>query len=79
MFALVGWAQTASLVPAVRKAAWAKDVATAEKLVAGYRAQNPELTPQLLEAISWVGRGASFAKQWEIGRASCRERVYVLV
>ena len=73
VFALVGLAQTANPVPAVRKAAFAKDVATAERLVREYRAQNPEVTPRLLEAISWVGRGASFAKQWDTAEKYARE------
>jgi len=72
-WALVACGQTAGLLPAVRKAAWAKDVATAERLVAEHRAQKPELTPQLLEAISWVGRGASFAKQWDTAEKYARE------
>ena len=73
VFALVGWAQTANPVPAVRKAAFAKDVATAERLVREYRAQKPEITPQLLEAMSWVARGASFAKQWDTAEKYARE------
>ena len=66
-------AQTGDLVSAVRKAAWAKDVATAERLVAEYRSQNPALTPQLLEAVSWVGRGASFAGNWDKAERYARE------
>ena len=73
VFALAVWAQAGAVVPAVRKAAFAKDVATAERLVAEYRAQKPEVTPQLLEAISWVGRGASFAKQWDTAEKYARE------
>ena len=41
----------ADLLRAVNKAAWAKDVATAERLVGEYRKQHPEMTPELLEAI----------------------------
>jgi thiol-disulfide isomerase/thioredoxin len=66
-------AQGNDLVRAVSKAAWAKDVATAERLVAEHRRQHPEMTPQLLEAISWVGRGASFAQQWDIAERYARE------
>jgi thiol-disulfide isomerase/thioredoxin len=73
VFALAVQAQTTNIVPAVRKAAFAKDVATAERLVAEYRAQRPELTLPLLEAISWVGRGASFAKQWDTAEKYARE------
>ena len=67
------WAQTGNPLPAVRKAAWAKDVAKAEQLVGEYRAARPEMTPLLLEAISWVGRGASFAKDWDKAERYARE------
>ena len=70
------WAQTAGLLPAVRKAAWAKDIATAERLVTEYRTQNPALTPQLLEATSWVARGASFAQQWDTAERYAKEALY---
>ncbi len=63
----------AAPVNAARKAAWAKDLATAEKVVADYRAQNPALTPQLLEAISWVARGASFVQNWNKAESYARE------
>ena len=66
-------AQGEDLVRAVSKAAWAKDIPAAERLVADYRQQHPEVTPQLLEAISWVGRGASFAGQWEIAERYARQ------
>ncbi len=66
-------AQTTDLVAPVRKAAWAKDVATAERLIAEARDKNPAVTPQLLEAISWVGRGASFAKQWDKAEQYARQ------
>ena len=58
-------AQTGNLVSSVRKAAWAQDLDTAERLIAEYRAQNSEITPQFLEALSWAARGASFVKNWE--------------
>lgn len=73
VWSLAAWAQTANPVPAARKAAWAKDVATAERVVREYRAQKPEVTPLLLEAMSWVARGASFAKQWDIAEKYARE------
>jgi thiol-disulfide isomerase/thioredoxin len=69
--AIVAVAQTNPL-PALRKAAFAKDVATAEQLLAEYRAQKPE-PPQLLEAISWVGRAAHFAGDWEKAEKYGRE------
>ncbi len=70
--ALPGWAADGCLVPAVRKAAWAKDLAAIEKLAADCRAQQPP-TPQTLEALSWAARGASFARQWEAAEKYARE------
>src|SRR5258706_15523328 len=66
-------AQGGDLVRAVSTAAWAKDIPPAQRLVADYRQQHPEVTPQLLEAISWVGRGASFAGQWDIAERYARQ------
>jgi thiol-disulfide isomerase/thioredoxin len=60
-------------VPASRKAAMAKDFPAAEKLLADYRAQNPGLTPQWLEAVSWAARGASFVKEWDKAEAYALE------
>ncbi len=58
-------AQGGNLVNAVRRAAWAQDLPVAERLLSDYRSQHPELTPQLLEAMSWAARGASFVKNWD--------------
>jgi thiol-disulfide isomerase/thioredoxin len=56
---------SAHVVSQVRRAAWANDLPAAERALADYRAQHPELTPDLVEAISWAARGASFVKNWE--------------
>ena len=66
-------AQSSSIVNSVRRAAWANDLPTAERLIAEYRAQNPATTPQLLEAISWAARGASFVKDWDKAERYAKE------
>ncbi len=66
-------AQSGNVVSAARKAAWAKDLPAAEKAVADFRAQKPEITPQLLEALSWVARGAGFVQNWDKAESYARE------
>lgn len=66
-------AQSGNVVSQVRRAAWAKDLATTERLLAEYRVQHPTLTPQLLEATSWVARAASFVKEWDKAERYARE------
>ncbi len=47
----------AAIIPDVRAAIARKDWATARKLIQDYRAQHG-VTPEMLEALSWMGRGA---------------------
>ena len=47
---------SARVVSQVRRAAWANDLPAAEKALADYRAEHPELTPDLMEATSWAAR-----------------------
>ncbi len=51
----------AAIVPDVRAAIGKNDFAAAERLVAQYRAEKG-VTPELIEAQSWMGRGALAAK-----------------
>lgn len=67
-------AQAGSLVNGVRRAAWAHDGATAERLLAEYRAKGGHVAePQYLEALSWAARGASFAKDWDKAEQYARQ------
>jgi thiol-disulfide isomerase/thioredoxin len=52
----------AAIIPDVRAAIARKDFAAGEKLVQEYRASQG-ITPEMLEALSWLGRGALAAKQ----------------
>lgn len=56
------------IVPAVRRAIADGDFQAAEALLDGYRAQRG-VTPEMLEALSWLGRGALAA-----GRLDAAER-----
>ncbi len=56
------WSQ--QIVPEVRAAANAKDFARGEQLVETYRKANG-VTPEMILALSWLGRGAQAAKSWE--------------
>ncbi len=54
----------ADIVREVRSAIGRGDFAEGERLVAAYRAV-AGVTPEMLEALSWLGRGALAAKQYE--------------
>jgi thiol-disulfide isomerase/thioredoxin len=56
--------QSQSLIPAVRQGIAQQDFARSEKLIDAYRAEEG-VTPVMLEALSWLGRGALAAKQWD--------------
>ena len=53
-----------STVSDARAAGAARDFATGERLITEYRVQNG-ITPELLEALSWLGRGALAAKDYD--------------
>ncbi|MBM3772576.1 MAG: redoxin domain-containing protein [Acidimicrobiia bacterium] len=52
------------LVPTVRAAIAKQDFKGGEQLIADYR-QARGLTPEMVEAVSWLGRGALAAKQYD--------------
>ena len=54
----------AAIVPDVRELLGKQDFSAAEKLIEAQRAGGP-WTPELIEAQSWLGRGALYAKQYD--------------
>ncbi len=58
------WLAPAQLVTAVRGALASKDFATGEKILAAYQ-KEIGVTPEYIEAFSWLGRGAQANKMWE--------------
>ena len=60
---LAAQAPTQAVIPAVRAAIARQDFADGERLIREYRS-NRGVTPEMLEALSWLGRGALAAKQW---------------
>lgn len=52
------------LVPAVRAAIAKQDFKGGEQLIADYRSAQG-ITPEMVEAVSWLGRGALAAKQFD--------------
>ena len=61
-----------TIVAEVRAAIAKGDFALGERLVAADRAAHG-VTPSLLEALSWLGRGALAAKQWDKAEAYARQ------
>lgn len=61
-----------TIVPDVRAAIANGDFALGERLVAADRATHG-VTPSMLEALSWLGRGALAAKQWDRAEAYARQ------
>jgi thiol-disulfide isomerase/thioredoxin len=55
------WAQ---LVSSVRSAVNEKDFAKGERLIDAYKKDNG-VTPEMILALSWLGRGAQAAQDWE--------------
>jgi thiol-disulfide isomerase/thioredoxin len=55
---------SASIITDVRAAIAKKDFAAGESLIAAYRAQKG-VTPEMIEAVSWLGRGALAAKNYD--------------
>ena len=53
-----------ALIPSVREAAARQDYAAGERLIADYRRARG-VTPEMLEALSWLGRAALGAERWE--------------
>ncbi|HSC27996.1 MAG TPA: TlpA disulfide reductase family protein [Vicinamibacterales bacterium] len=65
-------AQAPSLVKEVRTAIAANDFARAAATLAAYRADRG-VTPEMLEALSWMGRGALAAKDLDSAETYARE------
>jgi thiol-disulfide isomerase/thioredoxin len=65
-------AQTPAIIADVRKAIAADDFATGDKLLSSYRAANG-ITPDWLEALSWMGRGSLAAKKLDAAEKYARE------
>jgi thiol-disulfide isomerase/thioredoxin len=61
---LCGLTACGQIIGDVRDAVAAKDFAHGERYIQNYRAKNG-VTPELLEALSWLGRGALDAKQYD--------------
>lgn len=57
-------AQPQGIVPTVRAAIAKQDFTGGEKLIADYR-QQKGITPEMIEAVSWLGRGSLAARQYE--------------
>ncbi len=70
LVAAAGWA--AGVVTDVRAALSNGNLALADALVSRYRAQYG-VTPEILEAMSWLGRGALAAKQLDKAEAYARQ------
>jgi thiol-disulfide isomerase/thioredoxin len=65
-------AQTPAVVKEVRSALAAGDFVRAERIVATYRGANG-VTPEMLEALSWLGRGALANKDLDVAEKYARE------
>jgi thiol-disulfide isomerase/thioredoxin len=62
----------AALIPEVRQAIAADDFAAAERRIAAYRQQNG-VTAEMIEALSWLGRGAQARQRWDRAHAYAAE------
>ena len=65
--------EPAELVGQMRDLAWEEEVDAAQALIESQRGQHDETTPMWLLAASWLGRGASFAGQWDVAQQYARE------
>lgn len=65
-------AQAPAIIADVRKAIAANDFAAGDKLLSAYRAANG-VTPDWLEALSWMGRGSLAAKKFDNAEKYARE------
>src|SRR5712671_5784794 len=69
LLAIAAWAD---VVTDVRVALTKNNLPLAESLVRNYRAQRG-VTPEMLEALSWLGRGALAAKQLDQAETYAKE------
>ena len=65
-------AQSPDVVADVRAAIARQDFAGGERIVAGYRSARG-VTPEMLEALSWLGRGALAARQFAAAERYARD------
>jgi thiol-disulfide isomerase/thioredoxin len=70
---LIAPAPAADLVRQVRLLLEREDVAAARQFVEKNRPRQPQITAEWLAAASWIARGASFAKQWELAQKYAQE------
>jgi thiol-disulfide isomerase/thioredoxin len=61
---LSGFAAAGQVIGDVREATEERNFARGERYIQSYRAKNG-VTPEMLEALSWLGRGALDAKQYD--------------
>ena len=61
------------LVGQLRDLAWAEEVEMAQTLLEAQRGHQDTVTPSWLLAVSWLGRGASFAERWDVAEQYARE------
>lgn len=64
--------QSRSVIADVRAAIAQQDFARGETILEAYRSASG-VTPVMLEALSWLGRGAQAARQWEKAEAYARQ------
>lgn len=64
--------QSQSVIADVRAAIAQQDYARGERILFAYRSVNG-VTPEMLVALSWLGRGALAARLWEKAEAYARE------
>jgi thiol-disulfide isomerase/thioredoxin len=72
LLALASFSAAGQVIGDVREAIAARDFAHAEKYIQNYRAKNG-VTPELLEALSWLGRGELDANQYDQAERSAAE------
>lgn len=65
LFVVSRFAASGQIIGDVRDATAQKDFAHGERYIEAYRAKNG-ITPEMIEALSWLGRGALEAKQYDM-------------
>ena len=63
----------ADLIEEAKDLAFAKKVSEVRALAEGARASRAFDDPQLLLALSWAGRGAGLAGEWQVAESYARE------
>ena len=62
-----------ALIGQMRDMAWTEEVAQAQVLIEQQRSHHDQSSTGWLVAASWLGRGASFAEQWDVAEQYARE------